>query len=341
MRKPPTILDVASLAGVSKSTVSNVIQGKASVDELIKERVFAAIKQLDYKPNAGARYMRQRSKVLGVVVGDLTNPFHAELAAFVESHAANRSHSILLVSTGGVHEREVAGVRTLIEHRVAAVIFLSSPSEKTFRLLDDGLPKVFIGLAMPEGLSVSIDEWAGSHLAVQHLASLGHRNIGFVSAMLADEPLIEKVRFQGYRDGMAAAGLPLVKTHLLREQGRRLHPQGEYQKLLIDFLSGPNRPTAIVTALDRIAIEVISAADNVGLRIPEDLSVVGFDDIAIAGHSRIALTTIAQPMSELARIGVDAAIEGQLPVLDGIRQSSIMLPPRLVERRTTGEPSQQ
>ncbi|XUM52007.1 LacI family transcriptional regulator (plasmid) [Rhizobium sp. YTU87027] len=315
--------------------MSNVLQGKSNVDATIRERVLQAISDLGYQANAGARSMRQRPKVLGIVVGDLTNPYHAELAAHIERYAAKRMHSILLVSTGGLPDAESKRVRTLIEHRVAAVLFLSSPESETLRMIGADLPKVFVGLTMPGQNSVSVNDYLGAQLAVRHLTALGHREIGFVSAMLADEPRIEEVRFQGFSSGMAEAGLRLCETHLLREKGRALG-DGDYQDLIMRLLAREGRPTAIVAALDRIALEVISAADRLGIQIPNELSLIGFDDIAISGHSRIALTTIAQPMEELARLAVDMAVDGISIDGNGMRLAEVMLPPRLIERHTTG-----
>lgn len=336
--RKPTILDVASHARVSKSTVSNVLQDKATVDTRLRRRVLDAIDKLGYQPNAGARSMRQRSKVLGVVVGDLANPYHAELAAHVEAHAARRMHSILLVTTGGVPERESERVRTLMEHRVAAMLFLSSPGEDTLRMIGPDMPRVFVGFTAPTEVSIAVDDRAGTSLAVQHLVKLGHREIGFVSAMLADEPQTEAARYQGYREGMRRAGLRISKSHLLREQGPRSAHRSTYHDQIVALLDRPDRPTALVAALDRVALEVITAADSLGISIPGGLSLVGFDDIAIARHSRIALTTIAQPIEDLARVAVDRAIDGFAFGKKGDSPTRLTLPASLVVRRSTARP---
>ncbi|KQU85599.1 hypothetical protein ASD12_31390 [Mesorhizobium sp. Root102] len=336
MRRPPTIIDVASYAGVSKSSVSNVLQGKETVDAGIRARVLKAIDELGYRPNAGARYMRQRSKVLGVVVDDLTNPFHAELATYIEACAAKRMHSILLVVTGSLLEHQSSRVKSLIEHRVAAMMFLSSPGKKALALIGPEIRKVFVGIRMDQELSIAVDDSAGTSLAVEHLAALGHEKIGFVSAMLGNDPNVEAARFKGYKHGMQVAGLRIETSHLLREVGNpKNEPRPDYQPILKQFLMRKNRPTALVAALDRVALEIISAADALGIGIPESLSLVGFDDIAIASHSRIALTTIAQPMKDLARMAVDTAIDGPSGDADGKPLTSVALPPRLVVRLST------
>src|SRR5579875_636417 len=142
-RRAPTIFDVAAEAGVSKSTVSNVLQGKVPVLAVTRQRVLDAMDQLGYEPNAGARYMRQRSRILGVVVGDLQNPFYAELAAEIEESAAKRNHTILLATTGDVPEREVERVRTLVQHRVAAMIFLCITGKAALRAVGGDVPSLF------------------------------------------------------------------------------------------------------------------------------------------------------------------------------------------------------
>src|SRR6266571_8239102 len=125
-RRHPTILDVASLAGVSKSTVSNVVRGVTSVSEATRRRVAAAIEELGYRPNVLARQLvQQRTSILGVVVGDLANPFFAEMAKSVERHAAARGYTAMFCNTEGDSESELAGVETLLQHRVAGIVFLA------------------------------------------------------------------------------------------------------------------------------------------------------------------------------------------------------------------------
>lgn len=339
MRKSPTIIDVASFAGVSKSTVSNVLQGKSNVDADLRVRVLDAIESMGYQVHAGARFMRQPSRVIGVVVGDLANPFHAVLAAEVEEQCAAKGYSIVLASTGGVPERDVVRIRTLLEHRVAALIFLSEPSQAALSLVRNTVPTVFLGGAGNYSVSVTVDNAAGTRLAVEHLAGLGHRKIGFVSAMLADEPELESQRYQGYAEGLANAALPLEPSQLLREHGKRRSLQRTYRDRIRRYLDRPDRATAVIAALDMLALEIITVADELAIRIPQDLSLVGFDDIPIASHSRIALTTIAQPMQALAGRAVDAAIDSVMePTLN--HEKVVMFTPGLIVRGSTSRPAE-
>jgi LacI family transcriptional regulator, galactose operon repressor len=334
--RAPTIIDVAHRAKVSKSTVSNVLQGKVRVDDATRERVLGAMSELGYRTNAGARSLRQRSQVLGVVVGDLRNPFHAEMAALIEGHAAANRHSILLATTGGVADKETARVQTLLEHRVAAIIFVAfSGSAAVLETIPAGVPRIFVSFAARGGLSIAVDDRKGARLAVEHLLDLGHRRVGYVSTTLEDEPQTDAARFAAFRRTMQSRGVPVdggLVARRLRGGGADRPSVGDE---LAGLLSRRRRPTAIFAASDFSAVEVMEAADAVGLEIPSDLSVVGFDDIAIAGLARIGLTTVAQPMDDMARRAVLLGIEAASSV-DEAGPKAVRLPPRLVVRSSTG-----
>lgn len=331
----PTIIDVARHAGVSKSTVSNVLQARSSVAEPLRQRVMASVEALNYRPHVGARSLRQRAQVLGVVVGDLNNPFHAELAARLENEAAHREHSMLLATTGGVGDREVARIRALLGHRVAALIFLDAPHRDGRRLLDGSTPVIMASVASSGFPSIAVDEAGGTRAAVDHLIGLGHSRIGFVSAMLGDGASTERPRFKGFEKAMTAAGLTIAAPWLLRPS-RRPSDSASWFDVFRRYARQVERPTAVVAAHDLMALELLAAAEAEGLRVPEDLSIVGFDDIAVARWSRVSLTTIAQPMDEIARGAVEMAIDAAT----GIRavRRRVSLQPRLVVRGTTAPP---
>lgn len=328
--KPPTIIDVAKLAHASKSTVSNVLQGKPHVNEQTRERVMQAIEELGYRTNVAARHLRQRSRVLGVIVGDLRNPFHAEIAALIEERASAERHTMLLASTSGLPTQEEARVQALIEHRVAAVIFVAFSGEpKVLKMIPDDVCRLFVSFHAPGGTSIGIDEHHGAKLAIEHLLSLGHRQIAYVSTTLVHEPQTDEARYAGYVDtlqehGIEAGGLPILR---LQDEV----PPDAVKARMVDLLTGTERPSAVFATSDFTAIEVMEAADAAGLSIPADLSVVGFDDIAAAGLSRIALTTVAQPMGELAGYAVRRAIAQPT----ARRRRDVVLASRLVVRNST------
>jgi LacI family transcriptional regulator len=338
LRKAPTIIDVAESAGVSKSTVSNVLQGKPNVNGEIRARVVEAMERLGYHVHAGARFMRQRSNVIGVVAGDLSNPFDAELAAIVEAECAANGFSMLLATTGGSPNLDAERVRVLLEHRVAAALFLIDPSKAALSLVKGRLPLAFLCGSGERAGSITVDSCLGVQQAVEHLVGLGHQEIGFVSLMLADEPALEAQRYRGYMTGMKSAGLQPKATQVLREQGHRQALQQTYRQQLVTYLLRDDRPTAIVAALDNLALEIMEVADGLHIRIPEELSIVGFDDIRISRHSRVALTTVSQQAATIAAEGVRVLIDSLSSPQPNV-PSSVTVPPKLLVRSTTAKPS--
>jgi DNA-binding LacI/PurR family transcriptional regulator len=330
----PTIVDVAKAAGVSKSTVSNVLRGETRYTPETRDRVLEAIEQLGYHRNAAARYLvRQQADVLGVVVGDFANPFDAEVAALLEQEAATRGYTTLLATTSGDADIETARVQTLLQHRVGAILFLAfSGRRRALEPIPATTPVVFVSFHSSLAPSVSVDNVAGAALAVRHLLDHGHKRIGYVSTTLAADPEADAARFQGYLRALDEAGIasaPDLVVRTGRRNGKRDEPVS-----LEDFLGNPKRPTAVFAASDNTALEVMDTADHLGLRIPEDISLVGFDDIAVARLKRVSLTTVAVPLRDLARVSIETAIAR----IEGHRVRVKRLPARLVVRGSTGPP---
>ncbi len=207
--KEPTILDVAALAGLSKSTVSNVIRGSDGVAAATRERVERAIDALGYRPNALARqFVQQRTTILGVLIGDLENPFYADLAKRVERYAFDAGYTVMLCNLEVDPDYAASRVEALIEHRVAGVAFLAffGRSLDIQSALRSSVPVVFAGVREDWGDSVSVDDGAGARLATEHLIGLGHRRIAYLTTPHV-EPRVSRARAVGYRDAMRAAGL--------------------------------------------------------------------------------------------------------------------------------------
>ena len=340
-RKPPTIFEVAALAGVSKSTVSNVIRGVDGVSARTRERVLEAVDRLGYRPNALARQIvAQRTTMLGVLVGDLDNPFYAEMAKLIERWAFRHGYTAMFCNIEGDDHLAVAGVEALLEQRVAGIVFLAffGRSPAIAELLRRRVPVVFVGLREDWGDSVAVSDGAGARLATQHLIDLGHRRIAYLTTP-AVEHRADRARHSGYREALRRAGLeprPVVRWAPGSEGARiggRLAP-------LTDVLVGPDRPTALFVSNDLGAIALLEFTDRHGQRVPEDLSVVGFDNVTLAGLSRISLTTVAQPLDELARLGIErlvARIEAGAEH-DDDRARVTTVPVELVVRGSTGPP---
>lgn len=298
------IKDVAREAGVSTATVSHVINNTRFVSDEVRARVLEAIKRCDYYPNAQARSLASgRSHTLGLVVSDITNPFFPELVKSIEMAAFERGYDVVLANTNYESERTSNYVRRIIERKVAGVALMTS--ELDTELIDElarrGVCVVFLDLGSAgEHMSNLVVNYAvGIEEAIQHLISLGHRRISFIGGPArlrsADK------RRDAFRDCMARR-LPGTEPVIyegdfkieggLRAAGRMLE-QGQL-------------PTAVMTANDLMALGVMQKFRSVGLKIPHDISIVGFDDIAFTSLTDPPLTTVCLPRMELGRRAVEA-----------------------------------
>lgn len=338
MRRPATIIEVAAEARVSKSTVSNVVRGAPSISPATRSRVVAAIERLDYRPNVLARQLvQQRTTTIGVLVGDLSNPFYAEMATRIERYAFGHGFATMFCNVEGEDGQSVSGVETLLEHRVAGIMFLAffGRSAAVRDILENDLPVVFVGLREGWGDSVAVDDAIGGRLAAEHLLGRGHSRIAYASTPVV-ERRTARGRHAGYATAMRAVGAdvrPAIdwdpRTGWAKVAGRRMR--------MADVVLGEDAPTAVFCSSDAGAIALIELADHLGLRVPEDLSLVGFDNVAISGLSRIALTTVAQPFDTLAERGVQTMLERVNGTL-GARKRHLLFDPELVVRGSTAEP---
>lgn len=309
-RRPPTIFDVAAEAGVSKSTVSNVVRGVEEVSANTRERVLAAIERLNYKPNTIARqFVQQRTTMLGVLLGDLSNPYYAQMAQVVERAAFSSGYTTMFCNIEGAQEIATAGVESLLGHRVAGIVFLAyvaGPSEVNQLLQQAGVPIVFLGLSESWGDSVGPQDRAGGRLATNHLLGLGHRRIAYVRTPLVERSG-DRARYAGYRAAMKDAGLePVAIDWTPDEEFVRVDRR---EVSFRDAITARRAPTALFASNDIGAIAVIEACEKVGLEVPSAMSVMGFDDIALAGLHRISLTTVSQPLRFQAERAVKLLLE--------------------------------
>src|SRR4051794_4864881 len=284
----PTINDVAAAAGVSKSTVSNVVRGSGAVSEETRGRVRAAVEALGYRPNAAARNLVQRrTNLIGVVVGDLAGSFDAELVKHIEQHASEHDYTTLVCNTGGHAELEASRIEALLEQRVDGIALLDFTGDRGVisQLLAERVPAVMVSCWAEYADSVAVDAQAGIELAVAHLVGLGHRELAHVC-----HPTMEA----GTRRGRAAAFERSLLRHGLEPRPERIGDDPDLDGV-----------TAVVAASDHVALRLIERLEADGRRVPDDVSVVGFDGIEIGALSRMALTTVAQPGGELARRAVE------------------------------------
>jgi LacI family transcriptional regulator len=343
--KPTTLIEVARLAGVSTATVNRVLKKTGYVSAETRARIEQAIKTTRYRPNALARELRkQRSMTVGHIVSAITaNPFFANVARGAEEAALDRGFRTLLFNHNGSPDRERQGVERFIERRVDAVLFtVAAARDDVAMLMEANIPVVQIErTALATAPSVTVDKTVGALQAMRHLIELGHRRIAFVGGDPAlvyhgDAVMraVEDERLAAYRQGLQAAGLSwnpdyVRLGHYYRhEDGAGVHG---YQHMKALF-AGREWPTAIFATCDILAAGVLQAIYEAGLRVPEDISVVGFDD-TLAINLAPRLTTVAQPMEELGREGFALAlaqIEGD------VEPTSVRLPSRLVIRDSVG-----
>jgi len=327
-----TIGDVAAQAGVSIATVSKVINGRYGVAPATLERVQAVIDELGYESSLVARSLRsRRTNVLGIVVADI-EPFSAELLKGAGAAIRERGYELIVYSGSG-HGKDHSGWERRYISRLGGTltdgIILVTP---TVVDVDDGTPLVAVDPHTgPSSLpSVHSDNLAGAITATRHLLELGHRRIGF----LAGRPDLESARQreQGYCRALSDAGLP-VDTNLIRVGDYELEMSQEPARQLLTL---DDRPTAVFAANDLSAMQTMHVARTLGLAIPHDVSVVGFDNIPESALIEPPLTTIDQSIQEMGRRAVElliAVIEGET----GLTQQ-ITLPTRLVVRQSTGVP---
>lgn len=331
--KHPTILDVAKEAGVSKSLVSLVMRDSEKVSPSSRSSVLAAAKELGYRPNAAARTMvRQRSYVIGVLVSDLHNPFFADLIDGIDTAATDAGYRSILTTGNRVAEREELAVSTLLEMRVDGLILVSPVFSRGFAVeSSQSVPTVVVGETTRAATvdSVTNDDRRGAGMVVDHLVELGHRSIAHIDGGVGAG---SRPRRTGYQRSM--------RRHGLANQARSV--QGGFTEEggrtgIRTLLHEGSRPTAVFVANDLAAIGVLEVLDKEGLSVPGDISVVGYDNTAMAASHRLGLTTVNQPRLEMGHKAASLI----LTRIDENRStpSHVVLPPKLVIRESTSPPT--
>jgi LacI family transcriptional regulator, galactose operon repressor len=333
----PTIVDVASLSGVSKATVSNVVRGKGSVSPATRARVLTAIETLGYRPNASARSLvRQRTDALGLISGNLGNAFEAELLERIEQVASERRFTTLVCTTGRNPEDEANRVETLLEQRVAGIAMLQFSGDRQLmaQLVTEHVPVVMVSCWDDYADCVAVDDAAGLELAVGHLAELGHRRIAYVTDERV-ESTTRRIRLEGFQRALLRHGLEFHPEWVMH--GNRGDGGGQPDNF-VGFFDRRGLPDAIVATNDNVAITLIEQLESRGWRVPDDVSVVGFDGSRVAALHRIGLTTIAQPVEQLAQISVELLLDRVVGDFPRDRRH-IRLEPKLIVRTSTAAPA--
>ncbi|WP_323813840.1 LacI family DNA-binding transcriptional regulator [Cellvibrio sp. NN19] len=324
------IRDVARLAGVSVATVSRALSNPEKVSDDSLEKVHNAIAQVGYRPNMLARNFRSaRAYAVVVLVPDIANPFYSLFIRALEDRAQQKGYAVLLGDTRGTPEREMDYIRRVETRLADGIVQLRPSSEKSQNNIPPDIPCVnACGCEYTTGPAIRIDNRAAAKTMVNYLISLGHKRIGVISGLKDNPHAID--RLEGYKEALAEAGIPFEKD---------LIAEGDFTmwsglNAAFQFCNMKVRPTAIFSMNDEMAIGAMQTLKNQGIRIPEDISVTGFDDIAYSKYSDPSLTTISQPAEEMGKMAMDMLLK----VIEGepLSQRECVLPTEFIIRKSTG-----
>lgn len=325
------IKDVAKKANVSISTVSRVINQSKPVRPKTMERVLEAIEELGYRPNAIARSLKvKHTQSIGIMVPDIANQFYPEVVRGIEDVANMYEYTIFLCNTDLDDDKELKYFSEMEEKQVDGLIFmgniLTDPLAREMKKAE--MPVVLIGSDHPGLPSVTIDNTLAAKKAVEYLLQKGHRRIAVITGKMKD-PMMGRARLKGYREALENAGIPW-KSEWIVEGGYRFKSgyEGAKRLLIMD-----ERPTAIFVASDEMAIGAMRAILEKGLKIPDDIAVVGFDNVDMSGKVYPSLTTMAQPMYEMGAIGMRLLTK----YLQGeeVQEDKVVMNFELVERESS------
>ncbi len=329
-----TIKDVALAASVSITTVSHVINNTRFVDPATRERVLHFMDELGYQPNYLARSLRKGvSKTIGLIVPDAANLFFAEIARKIEDYGYKQGYSVILGNSDNDPEKQTNYINTLLAKRVDGVIFISSGGEvkDLMRFADNQVPVVVADRDVPLELAdvVMLDNEKAGYDATRHLIEMGNTRIACITGPHDLSPSMQRV--EGYHRAMAEFHLPVNPAFITAGDFRFLGGEQAMERLL----ACDPCPDAVFVLNDMMAIGAMTAIRRAGLSIPADISVVGFDDIELASAVTPSLTTVAQPIAEIARHATDLLIQR----LGGNRKDEnqrIILQAKLIKRESTG-----
>lgn len=327
------IADVAKLANVSTATVSRVISNSGTVKKETAEKVMEAVKKLNYQPNVLARQLRRsETKTILVVVPDITNPFFSEVLRGIESVAIQNGYQVLLGDARNNAESEASYLTILGQKKADGLILLTARSnQKMLEEISQDYPVVlaceyYEGSRLP---TVSIDNVSSARKATEYLISLNHKRIGHISGPL--NVVVGRDRCKGFHQAMAQHGLSVDPS--LVQEGEFSFESGF--NLMMKFLALQDFPTAIFAGNDEMAMGAVKAVKSKGFKVPEDFSVVGFDDIKFASIFEPALTTVAQPTFDMGQ----KAMQLLLKIINGeeLEKSQFILPDKLIVRDSCKE----
>lgn len=335
MNRRVTLKDVAIFAGVSVTTVSNVVRDWPYVAEETRVKVQNAIIELGYSPHPIAQGLRTgRTQVIGFIVPDLSNPYFSQMVSIVEDIAQERGYSVSVFNTHENEEREAEAIRRVVSRWVDGLLISSVVrSRHTASLLHtiqipivavDRIPDSF------EGASCTLDNFRAAQLVMEHLANLGHQRIAYLSGPAGAQPARD--RLEGYQRSLRARRLSYER---IESSNIAWGSQDGYKSMQAIF-TDKVLPTAVFASNDRMAIGASLAIHEHGLNVPDDISVVGVDDIEVSRYMNPPLTTVKQPLEQMARTGIDLLLK--LINEETPSQAHMILAPSFQVRQSTAPP---
>ncbi len=326
--------DIAVAVGVTATTVANALKGRGNVSEATRMRIIECAQELGYRPNELARSLVQgKTFTLGFLLPTIANPFYPEIAEAIERTASEHGYQMLLCNSFYDFARGRQHLERLVNRWVDGVIVMGSSIDPAdiMAQFQRGFPIVLcdwqeneVAIQMPQ---VSVDFRMAGALAAQHLIALGHRR----TAIIFDEPQ-QSLRFEGFRDALLEADLALPEGMVQVGHSTLESGYNAAQKLI----ESPTRPTAIFATTDWMALGAMQAVQNAGLQVPQDISIIGLDDITVSAHIRPPLTTIAIPKVQLAF----EATELLFRLIKGTPEPPLsrLIQPSLIVRQSTTVP---
>lgn len=330
MKSTITIYDVAEKAGVSISTVSKVLNNTGSIAEKTRQKVRKTMRELNYQPSVVAS-VKKRIQTIGLLIPSIANPFMAEVARSIEDHAKKFGFSLIVCSTDNDLENEIEYISILKQKYVDGIIIATGLKDhKAIReLINAEIPIALLSRDIPSLAvdTVLVDDFLGGYEATQYLMSLGHRKIAMITESI--DLSVVRARVRGYRQALEEAGVEYNESLVLLNNTTFEAGKHATRKLL--ELREP--PTAIFASTEFLAIGAIKGARELGINIPKDLSVVGFDDTILSTVCEPPLTTMAQPIQEMGKKVVELLVE-EIERSKETKQR-IVLSPKLVIREST------
>jgi LacI family transcriptional regulator len=333
---PISIRDVAAHAGVSVGTVSNVLNRPDIVAQPTRNRVHAAIKALGFVRNESARQLRAgRSRMIGLVVLDVANPFFTDVARGVEDEASMSGLSVILCNSDDQLPKETRYLELLEEHRVQGILItpVAGADERLAQLQRRGTPVILVDSRSPSGgqCSVAVDDVLGGDVALSHLLANGHERLAFVGGPLSLRQVADRrdgaIRAL-QRVGGTAGDLQMIETAALNVSA------GQRAGAAIADLPAGRQPTAAFCANDLIALGLLQEMTRRRIRVPEDVAIVGYDDIEFAAAAAVPLSSVRQPRQQLGRTAAQLLLE-EARGLDGHRHRQVIFQPELEVRRSS------